>query len=711
MSLIRKEVLISFFVLTIFLVSGSTMSEGQAVDYSTVAVPTQVSSLLDNVTIEMITNLVSHREDNIPSILPGDSFTVRFNITNYSEQQLRLLEMVPETNDHGLIVDNFTSSKTIFDPSESWLTEEYFIETIPSQATIGEPIDVVIVLDISGSMQDEIDVLKTDLIAVVEELDETVPDIRIGLVFFGGDYDIPLQNPYNNPTLIHDLTDNVQYIVDVLSITEAAGGYEPWGDALWVSQHNLSWREDSVKLLTLITDEPCDTGEVVGVGTVEGPPNSLNADYDGPLLYELFSNFSDEGFIICSIVASSSNDLTIEQLHSAAFMTGGTYIRLGEGNLQTDDLPDIIGELVKQYAVELDLKITTVLSHLNDSDVREYKSETFTVLIDDLPPEIDFWVFTSEDIFTDEKFLNINCKVKDVTGVPYVEIYYRFDGNGFWIISNASEIVTNEYLLSITYNTFTNGISYQIYTKDWLGNEITTPIQNVQLSDIGDHTTLQSGKRSEVTLIPDQSILMNIKGHQTEDSFLVVLSERLDYTFDLVVLDLNISAIVESESNCKSIAVIIPAGHVFKIQLLAAEYTEVSVSSQRLETITFAEETSHDLEYDDVILLEIDNRRDEDRSRSILADSKLVETKIYVFNASNWELLISGYSEVVLPDEKCYVLIHSIYHYGEIIISYNYEDLNEPYNHYYGVVESSFIWSFIPFSLIALAYILKRKRV
>ncbi|MHA1952739.1 MAG: vWA domain-containing protein [Candidatus Heimdallarchaeaceae archaeon] len=711
MSLIRKEVLISFFVLTVFLVSSSTMSEGQAVDYPTATVPTQVSSLLDNVTIEMITNMVSHREDKIPSILPGDSFTVRFNITNYSEQQLRLLEMIPETNDHGLIVDNFTSSKTIFDPSESWITEEYSIDIIPSQAIIGNPIDVAIVLDISGSMQDEIDVLKADLIAVVEELEETVPDIRIGLVFFGGNYDIPLQNPYNNPTLVHDLTEDVQHIVDVLSVTEAAGGYEPWGDALWVSQHNLSWREDSVKLLTLITDEPCDTGEIVGVGTVEGPPNSLNSDYDGPLLYELFSNFSEEGFIICSIVASSSNDLTIEQLHSAAFMTGGTYIRLGEGDLQTDDLPDVIGELVEQYAVELDLKVKTVLSHLNDSDIREYMSETFTVLIDDLPPEIDFWVFTSENIFTDEKFLNIKCKVKDVTGVPYVEIYYRFDGNGFWIISNASEIAKNEYLLSVPYDVFTSGLAYQIYTKDWLDNEITTPIQNVQLSDIGDHTTLESGKRSEVTLIPDQSILMNIRGHQTEDSFLVVLAEHLDYTFDIVVLDLNVSTIIESESNCKSFAVAIPSRHVFKIQLLAAEYTGISVCNQRVEPLDFAVEAFRDLEYDDVILLEIDNRSGDDKSKSILADSQLVETKIFVFNASNWELLISGYSEVVLPDEKCYVLIYPVYHYGEIRISYNYEELNEPYDHYYAPQASSFIWSLVPFSIFALAYIFRKRQV
>ncbi|NPD87665.1 MAG: VWA domain-containing protein [Asgard group archaeon] len=710
MNLKRKEILIAVFVLGIFFTSSATVFGEQNSHSTTVIVPSLVNNPLDNVTIEMIPSIDSHREDKIPSILPGGSFSVRFNLTNYSEQQLRLLEMFPETNDFGLLADNFTSSKDIFDPEESWITDEYTIDIVPSQAVVGDPIDVAIVLDISGSMQDEIDVLKADLIEVIEELEDTVPDIRIGLVFFGGDYDIPMQDPYNNPALVHDLTNDFQHIVNVLSATTAAGGYEPWGDALWVAQNYLSWRDNSVKLLTLITDEPCDTGEIIGDGPLEVPPNSLEADYDGPLLYELYANFSEEGYIICSIVATSSNDKTIEQLHSAAMLTGGTYIRLGDGELQTSDLPFIIGELVEQYAVELDLKIKVVLSHLNDADVREYRTETFTVLIDDLPPEIDFWVYTSVDIFTDERFLNVNCKVKDVTGVPYVEIYYKMEKNGFWLISNGTEVEKDLYLLSIPYDLFTSEIFYQIYTKDWLGNEITTTVQSIKITDEEEFSTLESGKRQEVTLIPEQNIMMIIKGHQTDDSFLIVLSENLDYAFDLVVLDLNLSAIVESESNCYSIAITVPAGHVFKIQLLAAEYTGVSVSSQILESINFAEEKMCILEYDDVVLLEIDNKSGEERSRSILADSVLVETKIYVFNASNWELLISGYSEVVLPDEKCYVLIYPIYHYGEIEISYNYEDLNEPSGHYYAE-NSSFLWSFTLFSLFALAYILRRKRM
>ena len=469
--------------------------------------------------------------------------------------------------------------------------------------------------------------------------------------------------------------------------------------------------EVAAVLLRLGDQVPTLDGEVIGNGTLEGLPNSLNSDYNGTLLYELFANFSDEGFIICSIVASTSNDLAVQQCYSAADLTDGTYIRLGEGDLQTDDIPFIVGELVEDYAVELDLKLYAILSHLNDSDEREYKVEVFTILVDDLPPEVDFWFYISEDLYYDEKYLNLFCDVKDVTGVPYVEIYYKLDDNTFWIIANASEIKKNEYHLSIPFSIFNEKISFQIYTKDWLGNDITTEIQQIELAIVSEYTTVFPGKRSRVGMIPEQSIILTIKGHTLEDSFIVFISEDLEETFELVILDLNESNIIESRSDCIYTSAPIPAGHVFKVQLISNNYATVSICNQFKEEIEFAKEETRTVDYDDVILLEIDNRSDERRSRSILADSRSVEMKIYVFNASNWELIVSGYHEVILPEERCYVLIYTLYHEGEIVISYNYEDLNEPFEHYYPTEDMSFIWSLIPLSLFALAYLYRRKRV
>ncbi len=59
----------------------------------------------------------------------------------------------------------------------------------------------------------------------------------------------------------------------------------------------------------------------------------------------------------------------------------------------------------------MDLKLTVQLSHEIELGVREGIEETFVVLLDDLPPEIDTWVYFSEDFLTEELYVNIMSEV------------------------------------------------------------------------------------------------------------------------------------------------------------------------------------------------------------------------------------------------------------------------------------------------------------
>ncbi len=707
MKTISKLLILSFVLSCIFQFSALALGEQQD-DSIVTYVPSEVTNPLDNVTIEMITSLTSYREDNIPSILPGESFTVQFNITNESDQQLQQLEFYPEVNGYGEFLDNSTITKSSMSSGESWLTGEYSVNVISESSVVGSPLDLVIALDISGSMQDEIDVLKADLINVIEEVSSIVPDVRIGLVFFGGPYTFDNQNPYNNPALVHQLTDDTQHITDVLAATSANNGYEPWGDALWVAKNQLDWRSEAVKLVTLITDEPCDAGMIVG----DGPPEQFSGiDYNGPILYELFSNFAFDRFILCTIAASGADSLTIEQLQAGAATTGGTYIQIGGGGPQTSDMPSIIGEFIETYAVELDLKLTAVFSCLNASDEREFKEEIFTVLLDDMPPEIDQWVYFSEDFVTDEKFVNIICDVKDVTGVPYVEIYFRFDGLGWWITTNSTPISDDRYLLSLPITDTNTLLQYQIFTKDYLNNEILTEVFEVDLTETEQYSLLPSGKREVIELIPNQSIVVYLKGNANSDSIGIVFTPNLYNEFSVIAANVNDSQLVLSASDTHSEFVTVPTGHDLKMQFMSDEQTSIVIANVVPEEIYFGDNFKRDIGFDDAILLKIDNRIDKNDIRSILADSKVVETKINIFNSTDYNLISSGHSEVVLPEELCYVLIYPNYHEGEILVSYNFESVNEPYDHYYAPHETS-SWSYLTIlvAFIALLFVVKTKR-
>ena len=444
----RINLVVLFFLLGSLFLSSVIVNGIQEYEDRVYQALEEETNILNNVTVEMITDLDSHREDKIPSILPDGSFIAQFNVTNLSDIDLNSLELSISVNDYGFIMNPTISTTSTLARNDSWLSETYIIDLISSNTIVSKALDLAIILDQSGSMGDEISVLTEDLVGVVNQISTDVPDLKTGLILFGGSS----SNPISDDSLVTPLTSDISFIVDVLSDTEAGGSHEPWGDALWVAQNRLNWREDAVKLIILITDEPCDGGEIIGYGGSE--------DYDGELLYELFANLKSEGFILCTVAASGADTLTYKQLEIGAETTAGSYIILGGDGPQTSDLPAIIGELVVMYAVELDLKIDVTLSHLNQEDITEYMDLIFVVLIDDLPPEIDTWAYFSEDFFTDDKIINVLFEIKDVTGTSFVEIYYRFSTVSFWTTTNATHIVDDTYLLSLVFTELEEQLEY-----------------------------------------------------------------------------------------------------------------------------------------------------------------------------------------------------------------------------------------------------------
>ncbi|MHA1952738.1 MAG: VWA domain-containing protein [Candidatus Heimdallarchaeaceae archaeon] len=695
----RKEILIAVFVLGLFFISSTTGFGEQNREPSTYFVPSQVNNPLDNVTIELVTDVPSRRDDNIPSVLPGSSFAFSFNITNYSGEQLRDTEIFPRTNDYGLVTNNHTSSRSLLNSGESWISSEYIVDVVDDSSGISSGLDLAILLDQSGSMGDEIETLTSELIDVVDSIDEQVPDLRIGLILFGGSS----HNPYLYDNLVTPLTHNIEDIVEVLDSTGANGGNEPWGDALWVAQHRLDWREDAVKLIILITDEKGDEGEIVSFIS-ETTDDVLN-------IYDLYEQLAADNFITCTVAASGSDSSTITRLASAAETTEGTFIQLGGDGPQTGDLPEIVGELIVKYSVELDLKISAVFSYLNDDDAREYKKEIFVVLIDELPPEVDSWIYFSEEYTSDKKFVNIMSEVKDVTGVSFVEAYYRFDNVPYWNTVNSSQVFNDTYLLSIEFSDEQEVLFYLFYCEDWLGNSNLTEVSMIELTKANEYTSLAVSKKMELLLIPNHSIICSLVDNSAQDSFGIVFSEH-DAEFNIRVSDFENSQILLDLTNQTMLSFPISRGEDIKLTLTAFELVSVQIAHVVPENLEFENVINRHISETDAFLFAVDNEYDDNYSRCIIADSQIVQTGIYVFNASNWEFLLKNSSEVLLPKGQCYVLVISVYHTGEIMITFNYDSLYDPYDHYYAPEATSWPWIFVVLSLGAMVctYECRRRR-
>ena len=117
-------------------------------------------------------------------------------------------------------------------------------------------VDVVFLLDATGSMGDEIQAVKDRIRAMISDiaLGDPAPDVRFGIVAYrdrGDDY----------TTRVYPLTRDIDLIVDNLGEIEANGGGdypESLNEGLHVAVHELEWDEASgvARLVFLIADAP-----------------------------------------------------------------------------------------------------------------------------------------------------------------------------------------------------------------------------------------------------------------------------------------------------------------------------------------------------------------------------------------------------------------------------------------------------------------------
>jgi hypothetical protein len=122
-------------------------------------------------------------------------------------------------------------------------------------AVEGMPLDVLFLLDSTGSMADEIAQIKATLLSISARISDlpSQPDLRLGMVAYrdrGDDF----------VTLLHDFESEPERFLETIRGVVADGGDdypESLNEALHVAVHEPQWRHgDAIRLIFLIADAP-----------------------------------------------------------------------------------------------------------------------------------------------------------------------------------------------------------------------------------------------------------------------------------------------------------------------------------------------------------------------------------------------------------------------------------------------------------------------
>jgi hypothetical protein len=171
-------------------------------------------------------------------------------------------------------------------------------------------VDIAFIVDATGSMDDEINYLKTELYDVIEKVKDTLKtaDLQLASVFYRDNGDAYL-------TKETELSADIAKTVNFIKANGAGGGGdtpEAVEDALQVSLRNLKWRENATsKIAFLILDAPPHSDYVTMVK-----------------IKQLMKEAAAKGVRLVPIVCSGADKGTEYLMRTFALATNGTYLFL-----------------------------------------------------------------------------------------------------------------------------------------------------------------------------------------------------------------------------------------------------------------------------------------------------------------------------------------------------------------------------------------------
>ena len=206
-----------------------------------------------------------------------------------------------------------------------------------------DTIEIMFVVDVTGSMGDEIDYLKNELKDVVEKIAATdgVKAINMAFLFYRDhtDEDVFIYNDFLDVTDQKNLSQhqknlNKQY-------ANGGGDYPEAVDEALAMATEKQWSQSSTKIIFHVYDAPPHEG------------NKYAENYSKAVL-----RAAEKGIRICPILASGADTLCEYLAREAAVLTGGTFVYItddsGIGNPHYDpNIPNAVVENLNLLMVRL----------------------------------------------------------------------------------------------------------------------------------------------------------------------------------------------------------------------------------------------------------------------------------------------------------------------------------------------------------------------
>lgn len=226
--------------------------------------------------------------------------------------------------------------------------EAAIVADVPGGADGAVALDVLFLLDASGSMGDEIDRLKTSVDSIAARVDALAgrPDVRFAMTLYRDEGDAFV-------TATHDFTDDVAAFRAALAevVADGGGDYpEALDEGLAEALTLPAWRDpaSTVQLVFLVADAPPQVGR-----QVEQP-------YD-----ESITTAIGRGIKIFPVASSDSDDQAEAVFRQMAQATGARFVFLsyGAGGAATGTSTDIDGTDYEELALD-DLIVRLIAEEL-----------------------------------------------------------------------------------------------------------------------------------------------------------------------------------------------------------------------------------------------------------------------------------------------------------------------------------------------------------
>jgi len=222
-------------------------------------------------------------------------------------------------------------------------------------------VDVVFLLDVSGSMGDELNTVQEQSIEIMNDLRALVADSAFGAASFvdyngfidseyGEEYASDDDYPYR---LEQDITENLNAVRNTLNnitLEYGADWPEAYSRALWEMQF-LSWRENSKRIVILFGDAiPHDRtffGEDYGV---DPGRDELEGTADDLVFEDIVQQLIDARITVIGVNSDHESSEVVVFFEYVSEQTGGQYFPLSDA----DEIPGAVVRLVEEEISTID---------------------------------------------------------------------------------------------------------------------------------------------------------------------------------------------------------------------------------------------------------------------------------------------------------------------------------------------------------------------